>query len=104
MKRTAVILLFLLGGCAPLQVAKTTASLTLPNGLVAHYESTKDQQGVEVIIEKVDPKTNKVVERWKLVVEKAVTPEAAFIAMAERDKVTAETLQVLVEKLIAAAP
>jgi len=82
-----------------LPVAKTTASLTLPSGLQANYESTKDQQGVDVIIEKIDPKTNKVIQRWRLLVEKSGTPEAAIIALAERDKLTAEVLKSLVNKI-----
>jgi len=100
----AIGFLMVVAGCAPLQTAETTASLTLPSGLTATYHSTKDQQGVEVYIEERDPKTNQVIKKWRLVVEKAGTPEAAFQAMAERDKITAETIRALITKLIAAAP
>jgi len=93
-----------IGGCVPLQVAETTASLTLPSGLIATYHSTKDQQGVEVYIEERDPEDDTLIKKWRLVVEKSGTPEAAFKAMAERDKVTAETIKALVSRLMALSP
>jgi len=97
-------LVFLLSGCVPLQTAETTASLRFPSGVEFTYNSTKDQQGIEVYIQEVDPKTDKVLKIWRLVVEKSGTPEAAFKAMAERDKITAETIKALISKLLAATP
>jgi len=94
----------LLGSCAPLQTAETTASLVFPSGVEVNYHSTKDQQGIEVYIEEVDPETNLVIKKWRLVVEKSGTPEAAFRAMAERDKITAETMRALVANLLSIAP
>jgi len=102
--RYLIALLPLLVGCMPLQTAETTASMTFPSGVQATYRSTKDQQGIEVYIEEVDPKTDKVIKKWRLVVDKSGTPEAAFKAMAERDKITAETIRALITKLIAATP
>ena len=93
-----------LAGCVPLQTAETTASLTFPSGVAAHYHSTKDQQGIDIRIEEIDPKTDKVIKKWRLVVDKSGTPEAAFKAMAERDKITAETIKALITKLLATAP
>jgi len=93
-----------LAGCAPLQTAETTASLIFPSGLEFSYHSTKDQQGIVVSIEEIDPKTETVIKKWNLVVDKSGTPEAAFKAMAERDKITAETLRALVAKILSAAP
>ena len=104
MRYLLIALLPLMVGCAPLQTAKTEASLTLPSGLIANYISTKDQQGVDVSIEELDPETGKTIKKWRLKVEQSGTPEAAFKAMAERDKVTAETLKALVGKLLSSSP
>jgi len=97
-------LLFLLAGCAPLQTAETTASLIFPSGVELSYHSTKDQQGIVVSIEEIDPDTNMVIKKWNLTVDKSGTPEAAFKAMAERDKITAETMRALVANLLSIAP
>jgi len=90
----------LLGCGVPL--AETRTSINLPNGMEASYRSQKNQKIVATFKE-IDPDDGKILKEWSVTLQ-AVTPEAAIQALAERDKVTAETLKALVDKLLTAGP
>jgi len=92
----------LLFGCAVgLQTAKTTASIPLPDGRVLHYESGKDQQGIDALYtQQIDPVTDKVIKKTlRLKVDKAGTPEAAYAAMVEQQRALAEQQKAVTELL-----
>ena len=107
------LFLLLTAGCsvAPLQASRTEASLQLSDGRVFTYYSNKEQTGIDVQITEIDPKTNRVIKKWKLKVARTGTPEAAYAAMVQQQ--TAMTKQSeavtnlvrgVLEKLGAAAP
>ena len=99
--RAPILLFFLLGGCAmPLAETETTIRF---GEIEATYRSAKNQKLRGEYKETKDPESGDVLTEWKIWVE-AITPEAAIKAIMERDRITAATIQSLVEKLIAAAP
>jgi len=80
------IFMFVIAGCsvAPLQAARTEATLDFGDGRKFHYSSNKEQSGIDARIMEIDRKTCKVVKEWHLKVEKTGTPEAAYAAMVQQ--------------------
>ncbi len=90
-----VLVLVLLAGCAQLQLAETTVEIPLGEGRVAKYTSSKDQTGVDIEVREIDPQTLNVIKYWKVTVEKAGTPEAAYAALADQQRALAELMKAL---------
>jgi hypothetical protein len=107
------LFLLLTAGCtmAPIQASRTEASLQLPDGREFTYYSNKEQTGIDVSITEIDPKTNRVIKKWRLKVAKTGTPEAAYAAMVQQqtamtkqNEAVTDLVRGVLEKLGAAAP
>jgi len=103
----------ILAGCsvAPLQAARTEATLEFGDGRRFHYSSNKEQSGIDARIFEIDPKTGKVIKEWHLKVEKTGTPEAAYAAMVQQQNALTQQqqaitklIQAFLERAAGAAP
>jgi len=93
------LLLFILAGCsvAPLQAARTEASIEFADGRKFRYSSNKEQSGIVASIKEIDPATGKIVKEWKLAVEKTGTPEAAYAAMVQQQRALTEQQEAITQ-------
>jgi len=93
------IFLFVIGGCsvAPLQAAKTEATVEFADGRKFHYSSNKEQSGIVASIKEIDPATGKIVKEWRLAVEKTGTPEAAYAAMVQQQQALTEQQEAITQ-------
>lgn len=105
--------LLLFAGCtmAPLQASRTEATLQLADGRQFTYYSNKEQTGIDVQITELDPKTNRVIKKWRLKVAKTGTPEAAYAAMVQQqtamtkqNEAVTKLVQAVLMRIAGAAP